>query len=50
MKCTRQDCDKEAEYVIHGMSVCKEHKENKPDKEEREEEMTMGERMVSGSE
>ena len=48
MKCTRQDCMNDAEYVVDGMSLCKEHKENKPDKEEREEEMTMGEKMVMG--
>ena len=48
MKCIRQDCMNEADYVVDGMSLCKEHKENKPDKEEREEELSMGELMARG--
>ncbi|KKL17988.1 hypothetical protein LCGC14_2479970 [marine sediment metagenome] len=43
MKCTK--CDKEAEYIVDGQSVCKEHKEHKEDKPEREE-GTMGDRLV----
>ncbi len=29
MKCTKDNCPKEAEFVIDGQSVCQEHKDNK---------------------
>ncbi len=46
MKCTK--CDKEAEYIVDGQSVCKEHKEHKEHKEDKpeREEGTMGDRLV----
>ncbi len=39
MKCTR--CDKEAEYIINGESVCKDHKD-----EDKEAEKTAGQIMT----
>ncbi len=34
MKCTTEKCDKEADYIVNGQSVCKEHKENKEPEQE----------------
>lgn len=29
MKCTRKDCSNEAEYIVDGQSICKDHRDNK---------------------
>jgi len=42
MKCNR--CDKEAEYVVDGQSVCKDHRRTAPKVQESE--MTAGEKMI----
>ena len=39
MKCTKKDCGNEAEFVIDGQSVCKDHKE-------KQESSTMGDIMT----
>ncbi len=44
MKCNK--CDKAAEYVTDGESVCKDHKGNKGKQEEQTSEETAGDRMV----
>ncbi len=43
MKCTK--CNKEAEYIVDGQSVCQDHKEGKED-ESIGEEVSMGDRLV----
>lgn len=34
IRCTKEDCDKEAQYIVHGQSLCKEHNGNKPEEKE----------------
>ncbi len=46
MKCTKKDCSKEAEYIVDGQSICKEHRKENP--KEPEEEPTAGEKMIGG--
>ena len=43
-KCNK--CDKTAEYVVDGQSVCAEHKED--DKPDEQDNRTPGERMAGG--
>ena len=52
MKCTKEDCSNEAEYVVSGQSVCKAHKEAdvkevpKPNTDNVTPAQTAGEKMV----
>lgn len=46
MKCTRDNCENEAQYVVDGQSVCREHKGDSDDAGEGQ---TMGEKMVNGT-
>ena len=43
MKCVK--CNKEAEYIVDGQSVCKDHKEDK-EEEGIGEEVSMGDRLA----
>jgi len=44
MKCNH--CDKEAEYIVDGQSVCKDHKEGSEHDEEPGDGKTPGERLA----
>lgn len=39
IRCTKEECDKEAIYIVDGQSVCKEHKEDKGS-------MSSGDRLI----
>ncbi len=41
MKCTKEKCDKQAEYVVDGQSVCKDHGPN-----QEEQGQSMADQMV----
>ncbi len=48
LRCTKEDCEKEAEYMINGYSVCNEHKNGK--KPEEKENRSMADQMVGNIE
>ena len=47
MKCTKENCGKEAEYIINGQSVCKDHSKDIEDTANESKGKTQGE-ILSG--